>query len=152
MPNEASVTTSGSAVALERFVTAQDPVFDRVCAELRAGRKTSHWMWYVFPQLAGLGMSPMSQRYAIADLAEAKAYLAHPILSARLKHCCEILLALPQQPLVEILGAIDEMKFRSSMTLFTQVPGADPVFQAALDRFCYGEADERTLRLLQQNG
>jgi len=133
---------------LERFVAAQEPVYDRVCGELQAGRKTSHWIWYIFPQIAGLGLSAMSQRYAIADLDEAKAYLAHPVLGLRLKQCCDILLALPQQPLVEILGAIDELKFRSSMTLFRQVPGADPIFQAALDRFCYGDADEKTLQLL----
>jgi len=140
--------TRTAVAGLERFVAAQDSVYDQVCSELRAGRKTSHWIWYIFPQIAGLGLSAMSQRYAIADLDEAQAYLAHPVLGSRLKQCCEILLALPQQPLVEILGAIDELKFRSSMTLFRQVPGADPIFQAALDRFCYGEADEKTLQLL----
>ena len=135
---------------LNRFVTAQNPVFDRVCAELRAGRKTSHWMWFIFPQITGLGMSPMSQRYAIADLDEATAYLAHPVLGPHLLTCCRILMDLPQCPLVEILGAIDEMKFCSSMTLFAQVPGADPIFQTALDRYCYGEADEKTLLVLKK--
>lgn len=134
---------------LQRFVDAQEPVFSRVLAELRAGRKTSHWIWFIFPQIAGLGMSAMSQRYAIADLDEAAAYLAHPILGPRLIQCCQLVLAIEQLSIEAIFGAIDAVKFRSCMTLFSQVPGADPIFQRALAQYFAGQQDQATLDRLQ---
>jgi uncharacterized protein (DUF1810 family) len=135
---------------LERFVSAQDAdgTFDRALAELRAGRKTSHWMWFVLPQLAGLGRSPMAQQYAVADLAEALAYLAHDVLGPRLLSCCEALLDLTGATAVDVLGSTDAMKLRSSMTLFARAEPAEPLFAAVLDRFFDGREDERTVELL----
>ena len=133
---------------LERFIAAQDPVYSRALAELRAGDKRSHWMWFVFPQLAGLGHSDMARRYAIADLAEAQAYLAHPVLGARLKECiCAILDWAGKRSADEILGSIDALKFASSMTLFEAAGGAAE-FGRALDVFYKGARDVRTLDLL----
>src|SRR5689334_25157250 len=103
---------------LQRFVEAQDRVYTRVVAELRAGRKTSHWMWFVFPQIAGLGSSPMAQRYAIASLDEARAYLGHPVLGARLREAAAALTGLGSRSAEEVMGGIDAIKLRSSMTLF----------------------------------
>ena len=138
---------------LERFVTAQEGGYEQALAELRAGAKRSHWMWFVFPQIAGLGHSVMAQAYAIADLAEARAYLAHPVLGPRLATCCEALLGWAgQRDATTILGPIDAMKLRSSMTLFEQAAGesaqAAHPFAQVLDAFHGGERDERTLRLL----
>jgi len=134
---------------LQRFVDAQDPLFDRVCTELRAGRKTSHWMWFIFPQIAGLGQSSMSRRYAIANRDEANAYLAHPVLGPRLLECCHLVQAVEQRSLVEIFGEIDAVKFRSCMTLFAAIPGSDSVYTAALQKYCGGKADPVTLDLLR---
>lgn len=111
---------------LERFVEAQEPVYETVLAELRAGRKTTHWIWFVFPQAKGLGRSAMSERYGIASLDEARAYLAHPVLGPRLKECTRLVLSHEGVPLEEILGELDAMKFRSSMQLF-RAAGFDPV-------------------------
>ncbi len=135
---------------LERFVAAQDAggTYDRALAELRAGRKTSHWMWFVFPQIAGLGRSGMAQRYAIASLGEARAYLAHPVLGPRLRECAAALLAHHGASAERILGGIDAMKLRSSMTLFARAAPDDPVFADVLDRYFGGAADEETLRRL----
>ena len=133
---------------LERFVDAQDGVFSRALDELRAGRKTSHWMWFVFPQVAGLGSSPMAQRYAIGSLAEARAYLEHPVLGPRLVSCAEALLSHSDRTALEILGSPDDVKLRSSMTLFVLVAGPDSVFQRVLDAFFDGEVDTRTVDLL----
>ena len=144
---------------LQRFVDAQAPVFDAVCAELRAGRKASHWMWFVFPQLRGLGRSEMAHRYGIASRAEAVAYLDHPLLGTRLVECTRLMLAAPQHATASaILGAPDDVKFHSSMTLFgatcaesarfAGVSSAQAPFQAALERFFAGGADPATLRLL----
>src|SRR5271165_7208327 len=105
---------------LQRFVEAQAPVYHEVCRELRAGRKESHWMWYVFPQIAGLGQSPTSVRFAISSLGEARAYLAHPVLGPRLRECAEFVLEVEGGTAREIFGSIDEVKFRSSMTLFVK--------------------------------
>ena len=134
---------------LERFVAAQSGVIERVRAELQTGRKQSHWMWFVFPQLAGLGFSPMAQRYAISSLAEARAYLAHPLLGARLRECTAALLGHRDKSAEAILGGIDAMKLRSSMTLFDQVGGAG-LFGQCLDAFFGGEPDPATLRLLDR--
>ena len=129
-------------VDLERFVDAQTDVYPQALAELRAGRKRSHWMWFVFPQIAGLGSSPMAQRYAIAGLDEARAYLAHPVLGPRL---VEAAAAVPGGDPVETLGGIDALKLRSSMTLFAHADPGEPAFRAVLDRCYGGEEDQATL-------
>jgi uncharacterized protein (DUF1810 family) len=129
---------------LERFVEAQDHVWPAVLAELRAGRKTSHWMWFVFPQIAGLGSSPTSVRYAISGLDEARAYLEHPILGARLRESAQTLLGLTGRSALDILGGIDATKLHSSMTLFARASD-DPLFQAVLDRYFDGHHDPATL-------
>ena len=136
------------AFDLDRFIQAQDPVIDRVQAELSAGEKRSHWMWFVFPQLAGLGHSPMAQRYALNSLEEAVAYLAHPVLGARLIRCTELVNAVQGRSINQIMGSPDDVKLCSSMTLFASAqPGATP-FQAALDRYFDGKPDGLTIRLL----
>jgi len=138
------------AADLERFVRAQDErgTHDRALAELRAGRKTSHWMWFVFPQVAGLGHSPTAQAYAVTDLAEARAYLTHDVLGPRLHRCCDALLGLEGVSAEQVLGSTDAMKLRSSMTLFALAAPDDPVFDRVLERFFDGERDERTPALL----
>ncbi len=133
---------------LNRFCDAQGPVYDTVVAELRAGRKESHWMWFIFPQIAGLGSSVMARNFALRDLEEAAAYLSHPVLGIRLRECCRILLGHSGRTAEQILGGIDAIKLRSSMTLFARVPGAGPEFQAVLDRFHGGSPDSRTLEIL----
>jgi uncharacterized protein (DUF1810 family) len=133
---------------LDRFVQAQAPVIDAVLAELGSGRKRTHWMWFVFPQLQGLGSSSMAQRYALASLDEARAYLAHPVLGPRLRQCCELLLRVPERSAYEILGSPDDMKFRSCVTLFRAAAPGEALFQQCLDRFYGGEADPRTQALL----
>ena len=135
---------------LERFVAAQAPVWAQVRAELAAGRKRSHWMWFVFPQLRGLGRSAMAERYGIASRAEAAAYLAHPLLGARLHDCTRLTLdAAAGESALAILGAPDDLKFRSSMTLFAAVADApQSPFAAALERFFDGVGDAATLALL----
>jgi uncharacterized protein (DUF1810 family) len=141
--------TSQGGFDLERFVTAQAPVFETVLAELRAGRKRSHWMWFVFPQLRGLGQSATARFYGIASLEEARAYLAHPLLGPRLDLCTKIVLESEGPSLHAILGSPDDMKFRSCMTLFS-LATHDPAnpFRQALDRWCGGRSDEQTLALL----
>jgi len=131
---------------LERFVAAQAPVIERVRAELAQGRKASHWMWFVFPQLAGLGASAMSQRFAIGSRQEAVAYLAHPVLGRRLRTLTALVVSQPGSA-NDIFGSPDDMKFRSCMTLFAAVDD-DPVFRRALERFFAGEPDAVTLALL----
>ena len=133
---------------LERFVEAQDGVHTRALAELRAGRKTSHWMWFVFPQVAGLGSSPMSQHYAIGSLGEARAYLEHPVLGPRLVECARAVASHPDRTAREIMGSPDDAKLRSSMTLFALAADSEPVFQQVLDRFFAGDGDPRTVDLL----
>lgn len=130
---------------LERFVAAQDPVWARVTAELAAGAKTSHWMWFVFPQIAGLGTSAMSVRYAIASLDEARAYRAHPVLGPRLAEATELMLRHAGRPAEAILGGIDAVKFRSSMTLFAAAAPEEPRFAQALAAFFAGAGDPKTL-------
>jgi uncharacterized protein (DUF1810 family) len=134
---------------LQRFVEAQASVYVTALAELRAGQKRSHWMWFVFPQLRGLGTSAMATHYGIATLDEARAYLAQPVLGPRLRECTEAVLAVQGRSLHAIFGSPDDMKFGSSMTLFERaVGGTGQPFRAALDSFCSGEADQRTLALL----
>ena len=133
-----------SSFDLERFVAAQRDVYETALAELRAGRKRSHWMWFVFPQVAGLGHSSVAQHYGIASLHEARAYLAHPVLGPRLRECAGILLGHSGLSAFDIFGGIDAMKLHSSMTLFALVSG-DPLFQAVLDRYFEGRLDPATL-------
>jgi uncharacterized protein (DUF1810 family) len=135
---------------LERFVAAQNSggTYEQALSELRAGRKTSHWMWFVFPQIAGLGRSGMAQRYAIADLAEARAYLAHPVLGPRLVTSAESLITHRDRTAEEILGGVDAIKLRSSMTLFVHADQSQSVFRTVLDLFFGGDEDPATLQRL----
>jgi len=136
---------------LERFVAAQNAgnTSARAVDELRRGRKTSHWMWFVFPQIAGLGETTTSRRYAISSLEEARAYLQHPVLGPRLRECAAIVVASAAPSAQEIFGGIDTLKLRSSMTLFLRADPADPVFQRILDRYFDGHPDPATDRLLR---
>jgi len=135
---------------LDRFVQAQDSngSFRRAVAELRAGRKVSHWMWFVFPQIEGLGFSAMSQRYAVSSLAEAQAYLRHPVLGPRLVECAAILAATDGKSAAEILGPVDAMKLRSCMTLFAAAAPGQPAFSAVLTKYFGGAPDDATLARL----
>jgi uncharacterized protein (DUF1810 family) len=133
---------------LARFLAAQEATFDRALAEVAAGSKTSHWMWFIFPQLRGLGRSERAQVYGIADRAEAVAYLAHPVLGARLVAISRALLAQERRDAVEVMGSVDALKLRSSMTLFAALPGADPVFGQVLAEFFGGTRCTATLALL----
>ena len=141
---------TGDSYDLERFAIAQDAreTYAAALAELRAGRKIGHWMWFVFPQIAGLGVSSMSKRYAISSLEEARAYLAHPILGERLRECARILTELEGKTAQEIFGSVDAMKLRSSMTLFARAAPEIPLFRAVLDRYFGGLADEATTAVL----
>jgi uncharacterized protein (DUF1810 family) len=130
---------------LRRFVDAQASVFQEVTSELRAGRKMSHWMWFIFPQIQGLGRGPTAIEYAISGLDEARAYLAHPLLGARLKECTRMVLQVENRSAEQILGSPDDMKFQSSMTLFAQVSPADDIFLRALRKYFRGVPDRMTL-------
>ena len=134
---------------LLRFVDAQLTVYPQVIEELSAGRKRSHWMWFVFPQLVGLGFSAMAQRFAIGSRAEAEAYLAHEILGPRLIECTRLIMAASDKSINDILGSPDDIKLRSSLTLFDAVSG-DSVFRSALDKFCAGASDSATLAILEK--
>jgi uncharacterized protein (DUF1810 family) len=142
------MTDAADPYRLERFVEAQDGVHERALDELRAGRKTSHWMWFVFPQVAGLGSSPTAREYAIGSLEEARAYLEHPVLGPRLHECAEAVLSHSDRTAHDILGSPDDVKLRSSMTLFVLAAGPGSVFQRVLDAFFDGEPDTRTVDLL----
>jgi uncharacterized protein (DUF1810 family) len=137
---------------LERFVRAQADAYDAARDELRRGRKTGHWMWFVFPQLAGLGRSEVSRFYAIASLDEARAYLAHPVLGPRLLECARLVLAADAGTPEAILGEIDALKLRSSMTLFARAAPAEPLFGAVLAHYYGGRPDERTDAILGTPG
>lgn len=143
---------SSSPHTLERFIEAQERVYADVVAELRTGRKTSHWMWFIFPQLRGLGRSSTAQFYGIQDLDEAKAYLAHPMLGSRLVECAGLVLEHPSRTAHEIFGSPDDMKLRSSMTLFDAAsPTRDTIFLKVLTVFYAGAPDDQTLALLRQH-
>jgi uncharacterized protein (DUF1810 family) len=134
---------------LDRFVGAQDSggTYAQALGELRRGRKTSHWMWFVFPQVAGLGTSSTARHYAVSGLDEARSYLEHPVLGARLRECCEAVLAVQDASAQDVFGSVDAMKLRSSMTLFAAADPDEPLFTAVLERFFDGP-DARTLELL----
>jgi uncharacterized protein (DUF1810 family) len=134
---------------LQRFVDAQAPVYAQVMSELRRGRKRSHWMWFVFPQIAGLGHSAMARRYAIASRDEAVAYLVHPTLGPRLRECTDTVCEVSGRSLDDILGSPDDLKFHSSITLFAAVSD-EPVFRNALDKFCAGAGDPGTITILRK--
>ena len=139
------MTGSSDPYGLQRFVEAQDSVIDEVKKELRSGRKRTHWMWFVFPQMEGLGSSQMSQRYAISSRAEAEAYLDHSILGSRLRECTEIVNGVEGRSANDIFGSPDDLKFRSSMTLFEAVATDPAPFSTALDLYYKGESDPKTL-------
>jgi len=133
---------------LQRFVEAQNPVYDHVRLELQRGQKTGHWMWFIFPQIQGLGHSSMAEKYAVASLKEAQAYLEHSILGPRLVECTELMLQISGKTLAEILGYPDNFKFKSCMTLFNRANPRQDVFQKALKKFCGGEEDAKTIERL----
>jgi len=136
---------------LERFVRAQDGVYEQACAELRSGRKRTHWMWFIFPQIKGLGSSEMAVRFAISSIEEAKAYLEHPVLGDRLRECARIVVAVEGRTAEEIFGYPDDLKFRSSMTLFAkaaEISEEDLVFSQALDKYFGGKDDAGTVERL----
>jgi uncharacterized protein (DUF1810 family) len=133
---------------LQRFVDAQQPVFENVCRELRDGRKRSHWMWFIFPQIKGLGHSDMALKFAISSREEAEAYLNHPVLGPRLRECARIVAALDGRAIEDIFGHPDTMKFRSSMTLFAHVATDNKVFNDCLRKYFGGEHDPLTLSRL----
>ena len=133
---------------LKRFLDAQARDYATALAEVKSGRKRSHWIWYIFPQISGLGFSEISKRYAIKDLPEATAYLSHSVLGFRLIEISKVLLDLSGNNATQIMGDPDDLKLRSSMTLFSIVPGADPVFDAVLKKFFGGQKDQATLKLL----
>lgn len=130
---------------LKRFLLAQDRIYPHVLSELRAGQKVSHWMWFIFPQIRGLGRSPISIEYAISSRDEARTYWQHPVLGPRLKECTGLVLLVEGRSAFEIFDEPDDMKFRSSMTLFAQVAGDDEIFQRALDKYFEGAPDQLTL-------
>lgn len=135
--------------SLNCFLDAQATSYEQALSEIKSGRKRSHWMWFIFPQLQGLGYSETARFYAINDLQEAALYLQHPVLGPRLIEISKALLSLEGKTANQVLGNPDDLKLKSSMTLFAAVPGADPVFKAVLDKYYRGEEDQRTLQLLK---
>ena len=142
------MSLSNDPFDLDRFVRAQAADYDRALAELRGGKKRSHWMWYIFPQIEGLGQSPMSRRYSIKSAAEARAYLDHPLLGSRLRECAAVVNGIGGRSALEIFGSPDDMKLRSCATLFASVSD-DAVFEQVLEKYFNGQHDQETLRRLQ---
>jgi uncharacterized protein (DUF1810 family) len=138
----------GDPYHLHRFVEAQDPVYSQVCDELKRGQKTGHWMWFMFPQIAGLGSSEMARRFAISSLAEAEAYMQHSVLRKRLEECARLVLKVSGRTALEIFDYPDDLKFRSCMTLFARTSGKHPVFQDNLTKYFGGKPDPLTTNLL----
>lgn len=149
-PSDGETRQEADPYDLERFVRAQQHDYARALAELKGGRKRSHWMWYIFPQFRGLGFSSMSQRYAIGSVDEAKAYLRHPVLGPRLTECANALLAIADRSATEILGSPDDLKLRSSATLFAHVSPPASEFERLLQMYWQGEPDQSTLELLRE--
>ncbi len=148
MIREDNVTDRGDPYALNRFISAQEGVYNRVLAELRGGLKRTHWMWYIFPQIDGLGYSPTTRQYAIKSLEEARHYLSHPVLGARLVESAEAVLAVQGESASDIFGYPDDMKLQSSMTLFALVAEPHSVFERVLDKYFQGKRDARTLQIV----
>jgi len=140
----------GDRFQLQRFLDAQQPVYAAVLSELRAGRKRSHWMWFIFPQVAGLGHSATSKTFAVSSLTEAAAYLAHPTLGPRLRECAALVAGIDGRSVDEIFGHPDDLKFRSSMTLFARAAPGEPIFDACLQKYFGGEPDPQTVALLSR--
>jgi uncharacterized protein (DUF1810 family) len=136
-------------MSLQRFIDAQQSDYETALSEIKRGRKQSHWMWYIFPQIQGLGFSTTSKLYAIKNLKEAQAYLNHPLLGKRLKEITDALINLPTNDAHEIFGSPDDVKLKSSMTLFASLPDADPIFESALKKFFKGEKDAKTLSIIK---
>jgi len=135
---------------LPRFLDAQEGEYSLALGELKRGRKESHWIWFIFPQIDGLGHSSTSKHYAIKSLEEARAYLKHPVLGSRLNECCEAVLALAERDISKVLGYPDDLKFRSCMTLFAEAAGRESIFAKLLDKYFGGKCDERTLEILRR--
>jgi uncharacterized protein (DUF1810 family) len=146
--SESAAMVAKDPFDLQRFLDAQHGIFERSLDELRQGRKRGHWMWFVFPQISGLGHSPMAVTYAIASLAEAKAYLQQPILGVRLVECTQAAMSVENRSLLDIFGSPDDLKFRSSMTLFARASVDEPIFMSALRKYCRSELDPATLERL----
>lgn len=136
------------SAALARFISAQEQIYERVRGELRDGQKSSHWMWFIFPQIAGLGFSEMSRRYAIRDIDEAREYLRHPVLGRRLVECAMLVLSHKARSIHDILGSPDDVKLKSCMTLFEKAAPTNSLFASVLEQFYNGDRDERTVQLL----
>jgi uncharacterized protein (DUF1810 family) len=149
MENMMTGTADADTFDLDRFVSAQEASYARVLIELKRGRKTSHWMWFIFPQVIGLGPSPMSRRYAITSVEEARAYLAHPLLGARYRESVAVLQDLVDTNAEAVFGSVDAAKLRSSLTLFAEAAPGDPLFAAALERWFGGDTDEQTVEILR---
>ena len=145
-----TITGMASRQDLQRFVEAQQSVYEQACAELAAGKKSSHWMWFVFPQLAGLGRSSMAVRFALASVSEAQAYWQHELLGPRLKQCIELVIASKGKTAFQIFGTPDDLKFRSCLTLFAHALPDEPLFKAALTKFFQGELDSKTVELFSR--
>ena len=135
---------------LNRFLSAQEGVYERALAELKGGAKRTHWMWFIFPQIDGLGYSPTAKRYSIKSVEEARQYLNHPVLGKRLLECTAAVVAFKGGSISELFGYPDDLKFKSSMTLFEKISGSGSVFSIVLDRYCQGERDSMTLSLLEK--
>lgn len=152
MANADDLDTAGDPHDLNRFVQAQEETYDQALAEIRSGRKRSHWMWYIFPQFEGLGFSETSRRYAIKSIAEARAYLRHPVLGPRLIEVVRALLGIDGRSAHEIFGSPDDMKLRSCATLFTQVSDAGNIFEQVLQKYFDSQPDPKTMQLLGTSG
>ena len=148
MANASDAIAQDDPFDLRRFISAQASVYARVLVELRSGRKSTHWMWFIFPQIDGLAYSETSRYYAIQSIAEARQYLSHPVLGARLLECAEVVFSVERRSASEIFGYPDDLKLKSSMTLFEEVARPDSVFARILDKYFSGERDARTLALL----
>jgi uncharacterized protein (DUF1810 family) len=142
------VTTSNDPFDLQRFLQAQNPVYNQVCGELRAGAKLGHWMWFIFPQLRGLGSSPTAMAFGMSSSQEAQAYLQHPILGPRIRECTRLVNAVQGRSIHQIFGYPDDLKFHSSMTLFASTPSDPQIFKDALEKYFSGELDRLTLERL----
>ena len=142
--------TRVDALNVEEFLAAQDPIYSQVKAELKSGRKVTHWMWFIFPQLSGLGSSAMAQKFGLRSLEDARTYLHHPVLGSRLRECARLLIDLEEKPIQQILGAPDDLKLRSCLTLFSAAAPEETLFRQALNKYFDGAPDAKTLQLIRR--